>query len=133
VRELAPGGVAAVFDHAAGPGLKRSWAVLGRGGILIVYGNASTVDDTGWRLAPLVSTFGRLIWWSLPPNGGRRGRFYSINHKNRFDEDLAKVVDLLRTGELQPHVAIRLPLAEAPKALRMLNDRAVVGKIVLEP
>lgn len=133
VREIAPGGVAAVFDHAAGPGLKQSWRMLGRGGTLIVYGSAATVDDKGWRLAPFVSTFGKFAWWSIPPNGGRRCRFYSINHKNHFDEDLATVIDLLRTGELRPQVATRLPLAQAPEALRMLDDRAVVGKIVLEP
>jgi NADPH:quinone reductase-like Zn-dependent oxidoreductase len=132
VREHAPGGVAAVFDHAAGPGLKHSWRMLGRRGTLIVYGSAATLDDKGWRLAPFVSTFGRFIWWSLPPNGGRRCRFYSINHKNHFDEDLATVIGLLRASELKPQVAARLPLAKAAKALRMLDDRAVVGKIVLE-
>ncbi len=132
VRQYAPGGVAAVFDHAAGPGLKQSWGALGRGGVLIVYGSAATLDDKGWRMAPFVSALGRLFWWSLLPNG-RRGRFFSINHKNHFDEDLATVIDLLRKGELQPQVAARMSLAEAPEALRMLDDRAVVGKIVLEP
>ncbi|BCB86679.1 medium chain dehydrogenase/reductase family protein [Phytohabitans suffuscus] len=132
VRQHAPGGVAAVFDHAGGPGLKRSWAMLGRGGILIVYGSAATVDDKGWRLAPYASALGRLLWWSLLPNG-RRGRLYGISHRGHFDEDLATVIDLLRKGEIQPRVAARLPLAKAPEALRMLDDRAVVGKIVLEP
>lgn len=132
VRELAPDGVAAVFDHAAGPGLRESHRALGRGGILIVYGSAATVDDNGWRLAPFASAMGKMLWWALKPDG-RRGRFYSINHERHFDEDLATVIDLLRTGELRPDVAVRMPLAEAPKALRMLTDRAVVGKIVLEP
>ncbi|MCW6005060.1 medium chain dehydrogenase/reductase family protein [Micromonospora sp. CPCC 205371] len=132
VRELAPDGVAAVFDHAAGPGLRESYRALGRGGILIVYGSAATVDDNGWRLAPFASAMGKMLWWSLKPDG-RRTRFYSINHERHFDDDLAKVIDLLRTGELRPDVAARLPLGEASKALRMLADRAVVGKIVLEP
>ncbi|BCB81297.1 medium chain dehydrogenase/reductase family protein [Phytohabitans flavus] len=132
VRQLAPSGVAAVFDHAGGPGLKRSWAMVGRGGILIAYGSASTLDDKGWRLAPYVSTLGRLLWWKLLPNG-RRAQFYGISHRVNFDEDLAAVLDLLRTGELKPRVAARMPLAEAPEALRMLDDRAVVGKIVLKP
>jgi NADPH2:quinone reductase len=132
VRELAPEGVHAVFDHAAGPGLVRSWRMLARGGVVIVYGSAATLDDKGWRLAPYLKAMGRMAWWSLLPNG-RRARFYSISHKNHFDEDLAAVLELLRTGELRPEVAARLPLADASKALRMLNDRAVVGKIVLQP
>ncbi|GAA4687665.1 NADPH:quinone reductase [Phytohabitans rumicis] len=126
------GAVDAVFDHAAGPGLKRSWRMLRRGGVLIVYGSAATLDDKGWRLTPYVQAMGRMLWWSIVPNG-RRARFYSINHKNHFDEDLATVIELLRTGELRPEVAARMPLTDAPKALRMLNDRTVVGKIVLEP
>lgn len=133
VRELAPDGVAAVFDHAAGPGLKQSWRMLGKGGVLVVYGSAATLDDKGWRLTPFVSAMSRLLWWSVPPNGRRRAKFYSINHKKHFDDDLATVIELLRTGELRPEVAARLPLSEAAKALRLLNDRAVVGKIVLEP
>jgi NADPH2:quinone reductase len=132
VREHAPGGVDAVFDHAAGPGMKRSWAMLRRGGILVVYGSASTLDDKGWRMAPFLSTMSRLLWWSLLPNG-RRGRFYAVNHRSHFDDDLATVLELLRAGELKPRVAARLPLAEAREALRMLDDRAVIGKIVLKP
>ncbi|MEJ3746047.1 medium chain dehydrogenase/reductase family protein [Actinomycetes bacterium KLBMP 9797] len=132
VRALAPGGVAAVFDHAGGPGLRESWRALGRGGILIVYGSASTVDGDGWPMAPYLSALARMAWWWLR-SSGRKWTMYSINHKKHFDDDLATVIELLRTGELQPDVAVRLPLTDAPKALRMLTDRAVVGKITLHP
>jgi NADPH2:quinone reductase len=132
VRELAPGGVAAVFDHAAGPGLRESWRSLGRGGTLVVYGSASTLDDRGWRMAPYVRTIGRLLWWRALPNG-RRTSFYGIRQDKNFDADLATVLELLRTGELRPAVAARLPLTDAAQALRMLDDRAVVGKVVLVP
>ena len=33
VRELAPSGVAAVFDHVGGPGIRDSWRMLARGGM----------------------------------------------------------------------------------------------------
>ncbi|MDG4833650.1 medium chain dehydrogenase/reductase family protein [Solwaraspora sp. WMMD1047] len=132
VRELAPDGVAAVFDHAAGPGLRESWRSLGRGGTLVVYGSASTLDDQGWRMTPYVQTIGRLLWWRALPNG-RRTSFYGIRQDKNFDADLATVLELLRTGELKPAVAARLPLTDATRALRMLDDRAVVGKVVLVP
>src|SRR5262249_10567883 len=38
VRYLAPGGVAAVFDHVGGPGIVDSWRMLARGGTLVSYG-----------------------------------------------------------------------------------------------
>src|SRR6478609_7964469 len=44
VRELAPDGVAAVFDHVGGPGLNASWGLLAKGGTLVSYGSASTRD-----------------------------------------------------------------------------------------
>jgi len=37
VRELAPGGVAAVFDHVGGPGIRESWRMLAPGGTLVSY------------------------------------------------------------------------------------------------
>lgn len=54
-----------------------------------------------------------------------------LNQNKNFDEDLATLLELLRTGELRPEVAARLPLSEAAKALQMLIDRTVVGKIIL--
>jgi NADPH2:quinone reductase len=130
VRAIATDGVAAVFDHGTGPGLQESWRLLARGGRLVVYGTTSSLDDTGWRFTPLLSTVGKLVWWSLRP-GGRRWSFYGLTLNKHFDEDLAALLELLRTGELRPEVAARLPLSEAAKALQMLVDRLVVGKIIL--
>src|SRR6185503_18950629 len=44
VREIAPDGVAAVFDHVGGPGIADSWRMLAKGGTLVSYGTASTRD-----------------------------------------------------------------------------------------
>ena len=74
---------------------------------------------------------GRVVGSALVPR--RRVRLYAIGHKRHFRSDLATVLDLLRTGELRPEIAARLPLTDAAKALRMLTDRAVVGKIMLLP
>jgi NADPH:quinone reductase-like Zn-dependent oxidoreductase len=132
VREITPGGVAAVFDHGTGPGLHESWRSLARGGRLVVYGATSNLHDTGWRFTPFLSTVGKLLWWSLRP-GGRRWTFYGLSQNTNFDADLATLLQLLHAGELRPAVAARLPLSQAAKALQMLLDRTVVGKIILHP
>jgi NADPH:quinone reductase-like Zn-dependent oxidoreductase len=98
VRQIAPGGVAAVFDHGTGAGLRESWRSLAHSGRLVAYGATSSLDDTSWRFTPFLSMVAKLAWWSVRP--GRR----------RW-----------------------LPLPEAAKALRMLIDRTIVGKVILLP
>ena len=77
VRELAPGGVDAVFDHLGGPSFERSFGLLARGGTLVAYGTASQRDDTNNLILTFVGLFARLGLWSLKPNG-RRALFYDF-------------------------------------------------------
>ena len=44
-----------------------------------------------------------------------------------------ELIDLVASGELQPHVSGRYPLERAGEALRLLIDRAAVGKVVVTP
>jgi NADPH:quinone reductase-like Zn-dependent oxidoreductase len=40
---------------------------------------------------------------------------------------------LLGERKIRPHVYARFPLARAVDAMRTLQDRSVIGKVVLEP
>jgi NADPH2:quinone reductase len=44
-----------------------------------------------------------------------------------------ELINLVATGELQPHVAGRYTLEQAGEALRLLIDRNAVGKVVITP
>ena len=77
VRELAPDGVAAVFDHVGGPGITDSWRMLARGGTLVSYGTASTRDVPGNPRLPVLKLLARLTAWNLLPNG-RRATFFNL-------------------------------------------------------
>ncbi|MEQ9811346.1 MAG: zinc-binding dehydrogenase [Azospirillaceae bacterium] len=48
-------------------------------------------------------------------------------------EDIARSLALVAEGKLSPVISHRLPLSEAREAERLLEDRQVFGKIVLEP
>ena len=48
-------------------------------------------------------------------------------------EELQTALELLETGVLRPWVSELLPLAEAWRAHRLLEDRAVTGRLVLVP
>ena len=141
VRELAPGGVDAVFDHVGGPGLTDSWRLLAPGGTLVSYGSASTRDDTGSKQWPMFKIVGKVTLWNLLPNR-RRAYFYNLwagkslsasRFRARLRADLAAVLDALQRGEIHPSIAARFPLAQAAEALRFAESGTVSGKIVLVP
>jgi NADPH:quinone reductase-like Zn-dependent oxidoreductase len=131
VRQISPEGVDAVFDHVGGPRLVDSWRMLRRGGTLVSYGSASTLNGTGHRLRPYLPIFGRLLMWNVLPNG-RRATFYYVKRWPRFfQEDLATVLSLLAEGKIEAHVDSRLPLERASEALGLLASGKASGKVVL--
>lgn len=140
VRELAPAGVDAVFDHVGGPGIVDSFRLLAPGGTLVAYGSASTKDDPGNSRLPVLKLLARLLWWNALPNR-RRAHFYNVwggkrnlpRFRARLAEDLTAVFGLAACGTLQPQVAARLPLTEAAKALTLAESGTVTGKVVLVP
>jgi NADPH:quinone reductase-like Zn-dependent oxidoreductase len=141
VRELAPGGVDAVFDHVGLRSVIDSWHLLARGGTLVSYGTASTRDDSGWKQWPVLKIVARTTLWTLLPNG-RSASFFNIwagkklnqdRFRARLREDLTEVFGALRRGDITTSIAARLPLAQAGEALRLAESGTVSGKIVLTP
>ena len=48
-------------------------------------------------------------------------------------EDLAKLLELIGSGELKPVIDRVLPLKEVNEAFRLLEGREVFGKVVVKP
>jgi NADPH2:quinone reductase len=140
VRELAPDGVDAVFDHVGGPGIVESWRLLAPGGTLVAYGSASTKDDAGNSRTPILALFTRLAVWNAAPNGKSAG-FFNIwtgkrraaQFRSRLHADLTAVFGLVAEGVLRPQVAARVPLDRAAEAMALAESHTVVGKVVLVP
>jgi 2-desacetyl-2-hydroxyethyl bacteriochlorophyllide A dehydrogenase len=138
VRELAPEGVDAVFDHIGGPSIARSWSLLARGGTLVSY---AMLKDSGPMIPAFMALLGRLAWLHLAPNGRRAG-FFDVwgghllrprRFRARLRQDLAAVLALLADGTLRPQIAARMPLADIHAAVRLAESRTIVGKVVLVP
>jgi NADPH:quinone reductase-like Zn-dependent oxidoreductase len=141
VRELAPDGVAAVFDHVGGPGIVDSWRMLARGGTLVSYGTASTRDVPGNPRLPVLKLLARLTAWSVLPNG-RRAMFFNLwagrrlrpaRFRAQLREDLGAVFELVAAGVIEPQVARRFRLTEAAAALRYAEEGGIAGKVILVP
>jgi NADPH:quinone reductase-like Zn-dependent oxidoreductase len=141
VRELAPDGVAAVFDHVGGPGINASWRMLARGGALVSYGTASTKDVAGNPQIPVLKLLAKLTVWNLLPNGksasffnlwaGRR--FHKDRFRAQFREDLSHVLELVREGAITPQIAARFGLEQAAEALRFAEAGGNTGKVLILP
>jgi NADPH:quinone reductase-like Zn-dependent oxidoreductase len=140
VRERAPKGVDAVFDHVGGPGIVDSFRLLAPGGTLVAYGSAATKDTGGNPKPAVLKLVARLLWWNALPNR-RRTHFYNVwggkrnltRFRARLAEDLTAVFDLAAKGQLEAQVAARIPLTEAAKALTLAESGTVTGKVVLVP
>ena len=141
VRELAPDGVDAVFDHLGLDSARRSYRLLARGGTLVSYGQASQRDTRTPMLVLFVPLLAQLALWNYLPTG-RRASFYNVwgGHRAnpakfwaRLRTDLGQVLALLRDGVLTAQVAARMPLTEVTAAMELAESHTVVGKVILEP
>jgi NADPH:quinone reductase-like Zn-dependent oxidoreductase len=139
VRAVAPEGVDAVFDHVGPASIGTSWQLLRRGGTLVSYGSASTLNATGNAQMPVLKQVGRLWTWNVLPNG-RRASFYNVwagralakgAFRARLRADLTAVLDAMAAGKLTAQVAAELPLTSASEALRLAESGTVAGKVVI--
>ncbi|MCL7381580.1 medium chain dehydrogenase/reductase family protein [Streptomyces sp. 35G-GA-8] len=141
IRELAPGGVDAVFDHVGGRGIVDSWSLLAPGGTLVSYGSASTRDDEGSKQWPVFKLLGRVWVWNALPNR-RRAYFFNVwagralakdRFRARLRADLTEVFAAFRRGDVTAQIAAQLPLTRVADAMRLAESGTVAGKVVLTP
>ena len=97
-----------VLDTIGGETQDRSWRVLRRGGILVSIVQATPAGK--------------------PASYGVRGVF--VVERPRGDE-LARIADLVASGQLRLNIATVLPLSEARKALELSESHHARGKIVI--
>jgi NADPH2:quinone reductase len=149
VRELTGDGVDVALDGIGGAVSLRSFRALRRGdplvgdpgGRLVVIGSISATRSHGrksWRavIEWYAATVSVALWGLLSPR--RRVLAYRIQklrprHPEWFREDLLRLLEMLRRGEIHPVVAERLPLTDARRAHELLERSAATGKLVLVP
>lgn len=147
VRELAPGGVDAVFDHLGGASVNLSYRMLNRTGTLVSYSIAAALDGTRPVLLDFLPLLAKLAFWNYLPTR-RHASFYDVwaglgkpgtakreAFQARMRADLAHVFGLLRDGRLTAKIAARFPLTEVAAAVELVESsgRTALGKVILVP
>ena len=109
------GGVDLVVNFTGGDTWVPSMRALRRGGRMVTCGATAGYDP---------KTDIRFIWTFelsiLGSNGWMR-------------EDLQTLLELVRSGRMQVPIDRVLPLSQAHEALRLIEDREVIGKVVVTP
>ena len=106
-------GVDIIFEHVGGETWKELIPILAADGTLVTCGATS---------GPIAETDIRYLFMrQLRIQGAYMGR----------KADLLTILSLVEAGKLKPVVDQALPLAEAPQAHRLLEDRRQFGKVVL--
>ncbi len=123
VRAAVPGGVDLVLEAIGGAVLHRCIGLLAPFGRVVAYG-ASAGDLTSVPVRDMfalrtLTGFSLLAWRAAEEKQVRAG--------------IAELAGLFQTGRLRACAETRLPLTEVVRAHRLLEDRAVLGRLILLP
>jgi NADPH:quinone reductase len=125
VLELTGGkGADVVFDPVGGDVFDESARCTAFDGKLLVVGFASGRISSINANIPLIKGFSVV---------GVRAGEYGRRFPERGAENMSAIDELAANGAIRPHVHAELPLNQWREAFRMIEDREVVGKLVLVP
>jgi alcohol dehydrogenase len=114
-RRTYEGGVDVVVNFTGGDTWVPSLRCLKRGGKLLVCGATAGYDPKEDL---------RYVW---------SFELKIIGSNSFYDDNLKGLMDLIEAGRMKPVIDKVLPLSEAREGLRLIQDRAVIGKVVVTP
>ncbi|MBX3642596.1 MAG: zinc-binding dehydrogenase [Rubrivivax sp.] len=114
-RRTYEGGVDVVINFTGGDTWVPSLRCLKRGGSLLVCG-ATAGHDPKEDL--------RYIW---------SFELKVIGSNSFYDDDLAALMGMIANGRIKPVIDKVLPLEQAAEGLRLIQDREVMGKVIVTP
>jgi NADPH2:quinone reductase len=124
VKELTCGrGADVIYDPVGGDVFDESTRCIAFDGRLLVVGFTSGRIPTVSANIPLIKGFSVM---------GMRAGEYGRRFPQKGRENLAAIDTLLADGKLRPHVGARFPLERAVDAMRMLQERKAIGKVIVE-
>jgi NADPH2:quinone reductase len=124
VKDLTGGeGANVVYDPVGGDVFDESTRCIAFDGRLLVVGFTSGRIPTVAVNIPLIKGFSVM---------GLRAGEYGRRFPQKGRENLAALDAMLADGRLHPHVCAKFPLERTIDAMRMLEERKAVGKVIVE-
>jgi alcohol dehydrogenase len=114
-RRTYEGGVDVVVNFTGGDTWVPSLRCLKRGGKLLVCGATAGYDPKEDL---------RYIW---------SFELQVIGSNSFYDDNLSALMEMIKSGEMKPVIDTVVPLEGAAEALRLIQDRKVIGKVIVEP
>jgi len=109
------GGVDVVVNFTGGDTWVPSLRCLKRGGKVLVCGATAGYDPKEDL---------RYIW---------SFELQIIGSNSFYDDNLSALMEMIKSGEMKPVIDTVVPLEGAAEALRLIQDRKVIGKVIVEP
>jgi len=123
IKELTGDAATAVLDPVGGAYAEPALRALARGGIFVTLGYASgTIPKIPLNLVLLKGITIR----------GMEIRTFSSDFPTECARDMAELDAMLADGTIKPYIGARYPLDEVAAALRLVAERKVLGKVVVE-
>jgi NADPH2:quinone reductase len=117
-------GADVIYDPVGGNVFDESTRCIAFDGRLLVVGFTSGRIPTVSVNIPLIKGFSVM---------GMRAGEYGRKFPEKGRENIAALDAMLAEGKLHPHIGARFPLAQAVDAMRMLQDRKAIGKVIVVP
>ena len=125
VKALTDGcGADVIYDPVGGDVFDESTRCIGFDGRLLIIGFTSGRVASVETNIPLIKGFSVM---------GVRAGEYGRQFPEKGAENLQIIWDWVRKGKTKPHVHAELPLSRAVEGFRMLQQRKVIGKLVICP
>jgi NADPH2:quinone reductase len=124
VKEITGGGADVIYDPVGGDVFDESTRCIAFNGRILIIGFTSGRIPSISVNMPLIKGYSIM---------GVRAGEYGRKFPQKGRENVEAIMTLLAERKIHPHVHARFPLSKAVDAMRMLSDRKVIGKVVIEP
>lgn len=122
IKELAgPDGVDVVYDAVGGDYAEPAVRGLAWKGRYLVVGFPAGIPKIPLNLTLLKGCQIVGVFWGA----------HTVREPKMHAENMAELFSLYKEGKIKPRISASFPLAQAGKALQLLQDRKAQGKIVL--